>query len=61
MHFDIRTDDVDVEVVRLEGLGARRLHAAQDGGMRWVTMADPEGNEFCVCPGVGLDLGAGPS
>ena len=61
VHFDIRTDDVDGEVVRLEGLGARRLHAAQDGGMRWVTMADPEGNEFCVCPGVGLDLGAGPS
>ena len=29
-------------------LGATRLWDGQQGPQRWVTMADPEGNEFCV-------------
>jgi len=51
MHFDIHTPAVDDEVARLEGLGARRLEgdAIEEHGTRWVVMADPEGNEFCVC------------
>jgi len=51
MHFDIETPSVDDEVARLEGLGARRLvdDAIEEHGTRWVVMADPEGNEFCVC------------
>ncbi|HEX3459470.1 MAG TPA: VOC family protein [Acidimicrobiales bacterium] len=54
MHVDIVTDDVEVEVTRLEGLGARRLHddTRTFGPTRWVTMADPENNEFCVSSGV---------
>jgi predicted enzyme related to lactoylglutathione lyase len=52
MHLDIDTRDVDGEVRRLEELGARRLEAARvEHGTRWVVMADPEGNEFCVCDG----------
>ena len=52
MHLDIEADDVDAEVSRLEGLGARRLEAPmEEHGSRWVVMADPEGNEFCVCSG----------
>jgi predicted enzyme related to lactoylglutathione lyase len=41
----------DDEVTRLEQLGARRLEGAprSEHGTRWVVMADPEGNEFCVC------------
>jgi predicted enzyme related to lactoylglutathione lyase len=51
MHFDIETPAVDEEVVRLEGLGATRMidDAIEEHGNRWVVMADPEGNEFCVC------------
>jgi predicted enzyme related to lactoylglutathione lyase len=51
MHFDIETPTVDDEVARLEGLGAQRIEseAIQEHGNRWVVMADPEGNEFCVC------------
>jgi len=51
MHIDIDTPDVEAEVARLEALGARRLEdaARSEHGMNWVTMADPEGNEFCVC------------
>jgi hypothetical protein len=36
------------EVARLEALGARALYEGSQGPHRWTTMADPEGNEFCV-------------
>lgn len=54
MHVDIVTEDVEVEVERLEALGARRLHddVRSFGPVRWVTMADPENNEFCVSTGI---------
>ena len=38
----------DAEVERLTGLDASRLCDGQQGPHRWLTMADPEGNEFCV-------------
>ncbi|MEQ4726122.1 VOC family protein [Nonomuraea sp. B19D2] len=44
LHLDLTADDTEAEVRRLVGLGARVL-AERDA---WVTMADPEGNEFCV-------------
>ena len=55
MHIDFDTPDVDGEVKRLEGLGARRLEDQRrhEHGTSWVIMSDPEGNEFCVCQGVG--------
>ncbi len=37
------------EVARLIGLGAREADIGQRD-TRWVVMADPEGNEFCVMP-----------
>jgi predicted enzyme related to lactoylglutathione lyase len=51
MHLDIHVADIETEVVRLESLGARRLdaEARNELGTNWVIMADPEGNEFCVC------------
>ncbi len=54
MHVDLVTDEVEVEVARMEELGAVRLHDEVQwaGDARWLTMADPEGNEFCVCTGV---------
>ena len=50
MHVDIRVQDLGPEVERLRSLGATRLSpdAVEEGGFRWVVMADPEGNEFCV-------------
>lgn len=32
----------------LEALGARVLYEREELGSFWVTMQDPEGNEFCV-------------
>ena len=36
------------EVARLTAMGARELWRGAQGPSSWVTMADPEGNEFCV-------------
>jgi predicted enzyme related to lactoylglutathione lyase len=52
-HIDIVTDDVEGEATRLEALGATRLGGVlEEHGNRWIPMADPEGNEFCVCLGI---------
>ncbi len=47
LHLDLRPVDQAAEVARLEGLGARRVDIGQ-GSVRWVVMADPDGNEFDV-------------
>ena len=51
IHFDLSPTDLtrDEEVERLIGLGAT-VHAdlRKDDGSGWVTLLDPEGNEFCV-------------
>ena len=49
LHFDLHPSDVDAEVARLETLGATRGERIEQHGTYWVVMADPEGNEFCVC------------
>jgi hypothetical protein len=48
VHLDLKCADVPSEVERLVALGAvvRASYAKPDGG--WVTLTDPEGNEFCV-------------
>ncbi len=53
LHFDIDTPNVDEEADRLCAHGAVRVGADAylEHGTRWVVMADPEGNEFCICDG----------
>jgi predicted enzyme related to lactoylglutathione lyase len=51
LHFDLaprEADDQAAEVARLEALGATRVDVGQAADARWVVLADPEGNEFCV-------------
>jgi len=50
MHLDLRigADDVEAAVDRLVARGATFLHRGQQGPSSWVTLTDPEGNEFCV-------------
>jgi hypothetical protein len=50
LHLDVRVgaDRQEAEVARLKGLGATELWRASQGPYAWVTLADPEGNEFCV-------------
>jgi predicted enzyme related to lactoylglutathione lyase len=44
VHLDIETDDIDAEVARLEGLGARRIAQVNS----WWVMEAPTGQRFCV-------------
>jgi hypothetical protein len=51
VHLDVRVGDgEDVEAVKAKLIerGATFLHYGKQGPHTWVTMADPEGNEFCV-------------
>jgi len=51
LHLDVTAADVRAEVERLTGLGGRVLAEQRHEHRQWVTMADPEGNEFDVTPG----------
>jgi hypothetical protein len=52
VHLDVRTgaDDLDDVVAGLVARGAKVLHTGHQGPFTWMTVADPEGNEFCVTP-----------
>ena len=44
VHLDIETDDIEAEVKRLEGLGAKRVEQINT----WWVMEAPTGQRFCV-------------
>ena len=50
VHVDIRVgeENRDAERDRLVARGAVFLWSARQGPSSWFTMADPEGNEFCI-------------
>jgi len=58
VHLDVRAapglDDnarrerLERECERLLALGATKLYELDERGQFWITMADPEGNEFCL-------------
>lgn len=52
MHFDIYcgVDERERECERVTRLGATHLRDSDDPNDPFVVFADPEGNEFCICP-----------
>jgi len=50
VHLDVRVgpDRREAEVARLLEREATELWRGSQGPFEWVTLADPEGNEFCV-------------
>jgi len=52
VHLDIETDDVEAEVRRLEGLGARRVAEVKT----WWVMQAPTGQRFCVVRAFSADF-----
>jgi hypothetical protein len=50
VHLDVRVgaENVEAELIRLTAKGATVLHRGRQGPYAWVTVADPEGNEFCI-------------
>jgi hypothetical protein len=52
VHLDIHTDeDLDTEVARWTDAGATSLGKRNAGDFSWVTLTDPDGNEFCIAGG----------
>ena len=53
LHIDLLTADPAEAIGRLTSLGATAVGTPMSGseGGWWQVMADPEGNEFCVCRG----------
>ncbi len=49
LHLDLFTDDLTGEVARIKKLGATEVKSFADGNSGWVVLADPDGNQFCVC------------
>lgn len=47
-HLDYDVEDLEAEVARVTALGATEQYRAAHDMVEWVTMADPEGNEFCI-------------
>lgn len=45
---EARRERVRAEANRLVGIGATELYELEEGGGYFVTLQDPEGNEFCV-------------
>ena len=48
LHLDLSAPALDAEVARLTAAGATVVGDRGDESFRWVTLADPQGNEFCV-------------
>jgi len=51
VHLDVYVDDLEAETDRLVALGATPVGPGPfaESGESWVVLADPAGNEFCVC------------
>jgi hypothetical protein len=48
MHLDLHVSDPEAEAQRLVALGATRTGVGALGEISWITMTDPEGNEFDI-------------
>ncbi len=48
VHLDLAADDLGVAVEQLTAAGAGLVEHRGDENFRWVTLTDPDGNQFCV-------------
>ncbi|SDS12887.1 VOC family protein [Microlunatus soli] len=52
IHLDVMTDgDLDAAAQELVAAGATLIEKRSAGDFGWVTLTDPQGNEFCVASG----------
>ncbi len=51
VHLDMTVEDLDSSVQRALELGASHVEEHTSGDFKWVVLADPDGNEFCLAPG----------
>ncbi|HEY1133164.1 MAG TPA: VOC family protein [Nocardioides sp.] len=50
MHLDLVVPGgaIDAEAERLVAAGATLVGERREGDFRWITLADPDGNQFCI-------------
>jgi predicted enzyme related to lactoylglutathione lyase len=46
MHIDLQAVDIVAEADRLTSLGAQQIRSLAENNNRWISLRDPEGNEF---------------
>jgi predicted enzyme related to lactoylglutathione lyase len=51
VHFDLQAADVGIEADRLMSLGAKQIRPLTENDNRWISLVDPEGNEFDLVAG----------
>lgn len=55
LHIDLYVPDREAAAAEVEAAGGSRVAEHENGLVKWLIMADPEGNEFCLVeppPGV---------
>ncbi|GED98362.1 VOC family protein [Gordonia crocea] len=48
LHLDLVSEDLEKQVARLLADGATLVARREMPGFEWATLADPDGNQFCV-------------
>lgn len=48
VHIDLRVRDIDRALSQVKSLGGRKAQLVEDPQERFIVVADPEGNEFCL-------------
>ena len=48
VHIDLDVVKLDEAVSRVLELRGRKIRSVKEYGIKWVVMADPDGNEFCL-------------
>ena len=51
LHLDLTTEDLEGATEQLIASGATLVERRGDENFRWTTLADPQGNEFCIAAG----------
>ncbi|MBF6178985.1 VOC family protein [Nocardia otitidiscaviarum] len=51
VHLDLVADDLPAQIDRAVALGAKHIGDFDEYGVRWTTLADPEGNLFDIAAG----------
>ena len=51
VHFDLQAADAVAEADRLTSLGAQQIRSLAENNYRWISLSDPEGNEFDLVAG----------
>ena len=51
VHVDVAVKDLETALGRVGALGGTEFQRVEESGSRWIVVADPDGNEFCLVQG----------